>query len=365
MKKEESFVMSDLSPPLVERLMSGDMRVVDDVLTSSIACLTNGVEVNWSPSEGLAALQRDVAEQVMHDSTNECLVCPALVTSRDGMYKHFTRSHGTVWETLMNWIDQGEPDMPIRPNASNRQVYAQMRLWGWTEQKKANLEVVMRHPNGSTLKIHAPEAHTRNGPTLLIALYEMTGCTPEEFWDKPNEDEARFLPAEPTDPIDRNISTRLLDLLIGQSRPLTTQWMGEAMGYTDQQVMSAMTYMKARHLVRRVKRGMWQSVDHREVTEHQTVDIGVTTNQTETPEQPVETPVAPESPITVISTPLTVPTDTGAPVVQPVPMGREVTDDDVYGVLDLLVPDGFKARHYPAVSNWVEATKALVNALRQ
>jgi hypothetical protein len=48
-----------------------------------------------------------------------------------------------------------------------------------------------------------------------------------------------------------------------------------------------------------------------------------------------------------------------------VPTHRELTDADVLQVLDLMVPDGFKAIHYPAIFAWVEATKQLVKALKE
>lgn len=336
------------------------LRLINDTIIDKPIYNRYGDEVD---SQGVQENINNTDLLLQREET-ECLLCRALVHSRDGMYKHFIRSHIEVWNGLVEWSEQGEPTMPIRTNASNRQVYTQMRLWGWTEEKKTNLEVVMRHPNGSTLKVSSPESHSRNQPPVLIAIYQMTGVTPEEFWDKVGEDEARFLPPEPSEP-DRNISTRLLELLIGQGRPLTTPWMAEAMGFTQPQVQHAMTYMKSRHLVRRVKRGMWQSVEHREVTETQTVGMTVTTNQTETLEKPLEAPVRPADPIDVPSTILAVETPPAAPQAVPVPAHREVTDDDVYQVLDLLVPDGFRAKHFPAVRDWVDATKALVNALRE
>ncbi len=42
-------------------------------------------------------------------------------------------------------------------------------------------------------------------------------------------------------------------------------------------------------------------------------------------------------------------------------MTTEVSLDDVNEVLDLLVPNGFKAKHLPAIEEWKQATVRLLN----
>jgi hypothetical protein len=320
--------------------------------------------MNQAAIDGVTDQLGDHLGHYLEYQERKCLLCPALCTSDQGIIHHFINRHYEVYLALVDWQEQGEPAMPIRTRASNRQVYLQMRLWGWTEEKKTNLEVVMRHPNGSTLKVHAPENHAHNEPPVLIAIYQMTGVSPEEFWDKPpSPDEVHFASPDieaPDQPV-RNQSTQLLDLLIGQNRPLTVQWMAEATGLTHEQVQRGMNYMKNKRLVKRVKRGMWQAIDHREVTEHQTVGIEVATDE----HQPAQVPASQETPVESVQPSADVIDAQSHPV--PVPhavVGREVTDAEILQVLDLLVPDGFKAVHYPAVNAWVEVTKQLVQALR-
>jgi hypothetical protein len=353
-----------------DRLMHGDTQVMNEIAMQSTS---DGVALLWDQNTMLPITGRDALDAMQEygtpdRDTRDCLVCPAEVSTPDGMYRHWMKNHPELWMDLTEWISKGQPDMPARMNASNRQVYAQMRLWGWTEEKKTNLEIVMRHPNGSTLKIHAPESHARNEVPVLLAIFQMTGVTAEEFWEKEGEEEARFQPEPVMAAPPKEISTPLLDLLIGQGRPLTVQWMAESLGFSVKQVLSAMSYMKQRKLVKRVKRGMWMAVDHREVTETQTVDIQATVNggpdpKPETLETPLEAPVSPASPETG-SVP--VPTPPAAPrAVQPVPAHQEVTDMDILQLLDILVPEGFHGVHYPAVFAWVEATKQLVRSLKE
>ena len=348
------------------------MQLMQDALVRGKAWIRGDMVDITGPE--LIEIFTDEMPNLLDAHTRVCFMCPAEVQSKEGMYKHFVRTHVEVFTALVEL--QGADPMPTRQNASNRTVYAQMRLWGWTEEKKTNLEVVMRAPNGSTLKMQAPESHSRNAPAVLIAMLQMTGCSEEDFWNKPADDQAHFDPDDQPDQDaqvpPKSVSTPLLDLLIGQRRALTVEHMAEACGFDRDQVMRAMNYMKKKRLVRKVKNGMWLAIEQRDVQEQQNVNIQATTQVQETPEKPVESvqtpaadPVVPEPLQHVPGTPERPQAEPSPMPVQPIPANRDITDDDVYQVLDLLVPDGFKARHYPAVYAWVEATKNLVRALRE
>lgn len=296
------------------------------------------------------------------DSARICILCGATFAGMPGVVSHYKHAHPWFVTIVQEYVDMGANPGTARAGASNRQVIKRMELWGWQRSGKHEadyIEMVLPGINGEDNRVMVikEEVSAHNKPSTMLAIYHMTGISPDDFWDRTPAPVVALVPSDETLEKTNRMPTSkpCLDLLLGQDRPLTVEWMAETLGLTPDQVSKAMYYMIQQGLVKRVLNGMYQAVEHRYVQEDQDVRVDVDTQNV-----PRGPQIAPEAP------PVPIPAPDPAPTVHPAVVDvLAPSEQEIYEVLDLLVPQGFKARHYPAVHEWVQATRRLVAALRE
>lgn len=300
------------------------------------------------------------------------------------------------------------PRTPRHP--SNRSFIEQMKQWGWETGKTDGQWQSMFSPpvteNRVRIRVRPATQHQANPTTVFLDVYKIT-CDgdSEMFWRGPSavwlemlanevrkaeqrkrdqaaaelakaaqraeaqraEAERRNPPVrhlvsapqieptqevtvahEPTQQTDvRHVanaklaSKDVLDVLTAHDRPMSVKAIGAQLGLdtTDHQtkrdIANRAAYLVSRGLAERVMNGSYriakrgQAVDHR--VRH---DI-----EAEAREAPA---VARQSVVTAI----------------------ESIDDSMEAVLDLLLPEGFKASHLRFITPWMEATRRMVEAVR-
>lgn len=262
----------------------------------------------------------------------------------------------------------------VRTGTSNRHLIEQMLVWGWVEDGRKGDLVVMRHPSRANrlLKVRQSGTQRGNPAPVFIAVYEATGVTSQEFWagptPPPTEEEPVMTTAAERNEVFRAVSTPLLDLLLGQDRPLTIEWMAMTMGFTNSQVSGAMSYMGGIGLVRKVKRGMWMAVKQHADTHDIGVDVTTTSHHLEDPPGPsiAESGLVPGGSCRAV--PVTVPLQASigsgktvtasVPASEPSPVVDEGTIEDL---VDILVgPGTLKAKHARLTVAALDALQALI-----
>jgi predicted DNA-binding transcriptional regulator len=243
-----------------------------------------------------------------------------------------------------------------------------MELWGWKLDRTKGDYQVMRTDEGGYVKVFKPEISRKNPPGVLLSIYHMTGVDAEVFWRGPDREPQDAEPSVVSP--SPQVSKRVYELLLAQARPMHIQEIAVTLGFTNDQVSGAIYNLNLKNLLQRVKKGFYLAVEQRRVSERQDVGINASLHESvqavvqqaaTAPSAPVEGPEVIE---TAVDNPEAVETVTAA--LQPIALSphAEVTETDIYEILDMLVPYGFKAQDYPAVSRWVEVTKELVNGLR-
>lgn len=144
-----------------------------------------------------------------------------------------------------------------------------------------------------------------------------------------------------TPKITRGIGEAVHQHLIDANGPRTTKAIAEATGFRRDQVNSAAYHLIQAGVIRRLKTGVY------EATQARTSRIDVQ-HHTDTVVMPAPA-AAPASVPVIVSTPAPAPTVMDA-----------AAEDTMNDVLDLMFPDGFKARHLPAIEAWKAATIRLM-----
>jgi hypothetical protein len=313
-----------------------------------------------------------------------CFWCSTEVFSDVGLVSHMQK-HPDVVAAITNDIDKGRPAMEhaVRLHASNRQIIAQLELWGWTKGKtrRDELQMFFHRPGEKPAEAWVRREHVEaaNPHSIWAYLYDITGVTPEEFWKGPAS-VIDLRKAEPTTEIlakqaagrAKNISTRVLEFLLAQDTVLTTSFISESLGFTETETARACSYLVGRGLARNVKRSMWAAVNqhHHQTTED--IDVVVTTDRQGTEPsvlpEPVVTPQDPrQQTVPPMPEEIREPFPPEVPVLAtPVdlkPLSPDPSTEEVLALLDMISPKGFKAADLPAVMAWVESTQALMRRL--
>jgi hypothetical protein len=268
-------------------------------------------------------------------------------------------------------------NVPAHP--SNRNIINQMVQWGCSTTPRGE-DTEVHLPNGRSLIVRSARTHRVNPQRIVNDVYAALGGSPEAFWAGPapstppsRPSEAAIAAPAPGKPSSREkkrrtrgITDKMLELLIADGGPLTTAQLSEKLGFTREQVCSAASYLvEIGGLVRRIKTGVYEVIDKQPSPDHH-VALDIThTNGTASRPAPVSAPI-PQVVEGLVPTPSVVATLPDPPFAPTMEVAQiEPSDDEIYAVLDMLVPKGFKAVHYPAVEQWVDSTRNLVAALRQ
>lgn len=366
-------------------------RVSLDALTSEnagriLAGLTRGLTTNSTTraflgnSDPIGPTLQDFMDMVagaglrdyeQWSGTFPCVSCDLVFTGIPGLRVHLAKEHPIVedaFDRLAQLQAEGKKMHAVRTGVSNRHLIDQMLAWGWEDDGRKGDLISMRFPprDNHLIRVQQPGNARGNPAPIFIAVYDITGVTSDAFWKGPQptrEQEAPMSPAARTEQA-RQISTPLLDLLIGQGRPLTLEYMAESMGFTVGQVSGAMSYMGTLNLVRKVKRGMWMAVAQH--ADSHDIGVDVTTTSHHLFQDPPGPTIAESTPVPVA--PVTVPLQAstgsgktlGAPLSAPVrsPIVDEGTIEDL---VDMLVgPGALKAKHARLTVAALDALQVLI-----
>lgn len=145
--------------------------------------------------------------------------------------------------------------------------------------------------------------------------------------------------------ISRDVSTRAWRVLVNHNVPMATLDVATEMGEDYHKVQGA--------LYRLSKKGL-------------TIQLAQTIF-TAAPRVPVPPPEAYE-PDEAVTAPVEAPVPVAAPVAisQPrVAIRSELSEQDQSAILEIMLPEGFQGRHYPAIQRWWASTEALVAEVRK
>jgi hypothetical protein len=314
---------------------------------------------------------------------------------------------------------QRETVVPRAP--SNRAFYNKMRDWGWKETKKNGSWFTMAHPlTGEKVNVRQPTQHEANPSSTFIEVYpEKFWSGPSSSYLHTLEKRAERKEAERAGlregdkvtlatpaPHLVGVSTRFdaPKVTPPATAPKTTERGGNRVGtrtgnVTREEVLRVMNLLPAKmwtrpeilavlesegrvvedrtkdltdianrvmalingKIVTRLNRGEYWLTAH--VPDHLRVEAVVANafkaamKADPTPEMLTVIEDRPASTIVTTEEP-TMPAPVPAPAT---PASVEASiDDTIEAVLDLLLPDGFKASHLRYIAPWVEATKQMV-----
>jgi hypothetical protein len=142
-------------------------------------------------------------------------------------------------------------------------------------------------------------------------------------------------------------------ILEHQGGAVTVQQLQDDTGLTRQQVHNGCHYLWTKGIIIRRTSGIYQAhPDVVKLSERVNVDVrhyDVTEQAVPAAAQrPQDGPQPPDG------------TDTPPVAQRPAQIAQDGADDVIESVLDLLRPEGFKARHLPAINAWIEATRELL-----
>lgn len=306
-----------------------------------------------------------------------CMWCDTTLFSDVGISKHVYDKHPDVAAAIQADIAQGEPTMnqAVRKNASNRQVIAQLEAWGWQRGKTRQHDIQMLREGADGKKcevwVRKENITTSNPHSIWAYIYSATGVSGEEFWRGPAPVVDLTAVAAATEGLDlqgrqaaqraRHISTRVLELLLAQDKALTTHYISQTLGFTDDEVGRACSYLVQRKLAVNVKRRMWQAVRTHHHQTNEGVDLTVNADISGTQMEPGPEPgtMVNTEPV-VIEAPPAVPVTAFHAAQAP---AEAPSDEEVLALLDMIAPKGFKAKDLPAIWEWVRATQNLIAGL--
>lgn len=267
------------------------------------------------------------------------------------------KEHNTEMESII----------PTTP--SNRHVLQMVERWGGVVHKRKSDKVIIAFPGtDEKIALMAETQHDANPTETFIALAKLLGVSQAEFWagppepDEPNE-------VQPTDgPIRRRHKGyihKVTDCLIQAGCPMTIERIAEECGITIAQASSAASRLASQDVLARLKSGLYVAVEH---AADYKVGMDITVGAREPEETPQEPAGEPDGGM-VVNTAMglpgerpgtLMPEEKKAAVEAKADTGQ---DDDmdtlIEDFLDMIFPQGFKARHLKAIAAWQDATKTL------
>lgn len=250
------------------------------------------------------------------------------------------------------------------------------RFWARTEPLGAEAEATLVAPRPIGPERPEPEPdEPAIAPEDRFAA--VARSSDDELTDRLVASASYTPPAEPDkDPPrvirNRGLTNKVFESLLRDQRPTSSRQLAVRMGHDVNAVSSALSYLYSRELLERVKTGFYQlppdlrtedvRVIHRivnQLNEGLPLEYLRTTlahDSASTP--PLETqPLAVQDVVAALTPtePDPDPRDRDA-----APMDPADVDDLIDTVLDMMFPDGFKARHRRTVDAWAEATRKLI-----
>lgn len=306
--------------------------------------------------------------------------------------------------------------VPAMGAVSNRRFIDRMVDWGWETAQSKGEHVVMTLPTGDEVWVCAPQVHNRNP---LSVFNEVMRCTGDidwtTFWttDVPaelrritaeleaelereqrrhgkrsrqkKEERRRMAASQPARVIDLDsasdvtdelqalereteetrehrtrVQPRVLALLMESGEPWAISNIAKHLGINnDSSVSGACGRLMQQGLVRRVAHGVYQAV--RTGGDHKVhISVGQPPEAAPVPLMASFPTPAPEIPAAARTAPPSAPSDPR----QTPPKGEDQWEETINEVLDLMFPNGFKARHLPLIDRWRQATTALMRELQ-
>lgn len=292
---------------------------------------------------------------------------------------------------------------------SNRRVIEQMKRWGWTTGRQDGRWMTMHGPpigemSGITLAVRPGSQHDANPTTIFHEIYNLTtNGDANSFWEGPPEvwqdmlrqarersEKARAAAKEAelaraaqvarereweairiegerqaeaarAEAAKREVkemeskrktgkgirtsdirASDVLDCLATNDRPMNIQAVGRRMGLdmdnetNVRDVGNRLAYLYSKGLAERVMAGTYRALGSGTATSGR-IEHHVDRKNTHEPER--------VSPDRTIFNPITI----------------EPIEDSIEAVLDLLLPNGFKASHLKFIAPWIDATKQMLN----
>lgn len=310
--------------------------------------------------------------------------------------------------------------VPAMGAVSNRRFIERMIDWGWEAASTKGEHTVMTVPTGDEVWVCSPHVHSRNPLSVFNEVLRCTGdISWTEFWtidvpaelrkvaedikqdlalaqrrqdkrnkrDRKREERRRMAAQQPARVINldsgsdvteelsaleaevtasqerevrHRVQPRVLALLVESGEAMACLTISQHLGIdNDNSVSGACGRLLQQGLIERVAHGVYRAVrtsgDHRV---H--VSVGA--------QQPEQAPVAstfpvvelpPEKPSAARTAPPSAPSDPRTD-----PMEGDQWEETINDVLDLMFPNGFKAKHLPLIDRWRQATKALMRELQ-
>lgn len=356
-----------------------DEAVVVDGVPIPVMVLRNrdvSADVILAAAES-ADLERKTGLSLEPDPTNPwpCSLCDRVFLTQWRWFKHDCTGIPT------------EEEMAAAPtHPSNRHFYEQLLLWGYKVKKRSSGWIKLTAPNGDEVSVRPPHHHTGNSRKALQIPVALLNVTWAEFWDKqpattavpPKAEAPAEVATEETSMSDtdskktrsparsqryRGASNAVLEVMVAANEPMTTKRLVEVTGLPNDTINHACHYLHTLDLIERVKYGCYKVKQGNGHVEHRVgIDIRSAVADVVAPSPELEPAQASAvAPVAVVEPPLT-----QAVVVTP-PAATSPIDADsmINDVLDLLFPNGFKAKHLPLIDAWRRATVNLLSEVER
>lgn len=317
----------------------------------------------------------------------------------------------------MNTTTHRESDLraqAVPRHPSNRQVYDKLIAWGWQPTKVKGGRMVMRAPVGDeTIDVQQPQSHDANATSTFISIYRLTTQGDADlFWRGPSDLWLEMLKQRRSDEAARKEAAKKAPELAPRPpvvasgprpNPEAPRPVAAAPAPTPQETTVPFTTTKTKPVpsIKDVQGAAWSmrssksfciddiairlgvdrgDKDAMKAVQNRVMQLcangrlvrlkrGTYAYPQESSAVAAAMPAAPE-PTTIAPAPVVAPPATALDVVgttvivatTPVaPVSSPVDVDGVIeSVLDLLFPNGFKARHYRFIGPWIDVTKVMI-----
>lgn len=304
-----------------------------------------------------------------------CRMCDQDFITRESGVKHVMSEHRSELDHKQQLLEEAmsaASSGAVPTAASNRSLIDQMKEWGWQYKKGKGDWEVWKSPDGNvTVEVRPATQHSGTPAKTIKEIIEATHVDADTFWigvdDRPDQTEKDKKVSRTS-----GVSRRVLAVLKQHANahldvPTITGMIGGDL--SQEQVQGACSYLVGKGLIIAPLRGIY-TFDTDDVEHKVGIDISVDRPAVAAPApQPAPQPAqeAPERPAvqpTPIRTEPAAPLRKKPPAVTQEDIDRTVDPEEINDVLDMLFPNGFKARHLPAIDHWREATKALIASIR-
>lgn len=274
------------------------------------------------------------------------------------------------------------PTTAVPNRVSNRALLDKLDLWGCNTGRRRGDFLQVRTPTGHLIEVRPADSTRPNPAKVTDDIYRLLAVSPETFWSRttrvrPTRPRIHAVPS-PTPPVSSSpeppLSTApqphraptpkdrgrglgagskaVLDYFAAHpGEYLTARQVADAAGIPVKKTENAIGTLHRRDVLTKVAHGtyVYAVVDDEAADPIERLRAIAATR----PEPPPPPPAAAPAPAPTPPVP-------ARPVVQ-----HANLDDEIDAALELLVPGGVRARHLPAAAAWVDATRKLLEAVRE